>query len=83
MNYVGRVQEVNTAQKVIEDMKNLFVTEALRSVTRENLLQVQVDEVDHEKYLVERFKRADAQVFLVRYYYVVQFSGKQIIAHFG
>lgn len=64
-------------------MEYLFVTKTLRSVTRENLLKVQIDEVDHEKYLIERFECAYAQVFLIRYYYVVQFSGKQIIAHFG
>lgn len=48
-------------------MQNLFVTEALRSVTSENLLQVKVDKVDDEKYLIKGFESPDTQVFLIWY----------------
>ena len=41
-------------------MQNLFVTKALWSVTRENLLEVEVDKVDDEKYLVKGFESAHA-----------------------
>ena len=83
MNYVCRVKEVDAAQQIVQYMKHLVVAETLRPVTRENLLQVQVNEINDEEYLIERFKGSISNIFFIRYNDIMKLRGKQIIVHFG
>ena len=62
-------------------MQNLIVSESFGPIRRENLLEVQVNEVYHQEDLVEGLQGAGSRVFFFGYDDIMQLSRKQIIGH--
>ena len=84
MNDVSGVKKVNSTEQVVQDVQHLVVSEPFRPVGGENLLQIQVNVVYHQKDFIESLQAivAHATLLIGRYYDIMQFCRKQIIGHF-
>lgn len=84
MNDVSGVKKVNSTEQVVQDVQHLIVSKSLGPVGSENLLQIQINVIYHQKNFIKSFQAiiAHATLLIWRYYDIVQFSRKQIIGHF-
>lgn len=76
MDDISRVEEIDAAEKVVKNNENVIVSESLRSLRCENLLQVQIHVVYHQEYLVERFQMSYAHSLFIWNNNIVKFCCK-------
>lgn len=81
MDDVRRMKKIDTTEQIVKNNQNVVVVETPRPGSCEDLFQVMIYVIDDQKYLIECLKWFNSYTIFVWYYYVMQFSGENIVSH--
>ena len=56
MDYVGTMKEIDAAEQIVKNDKNVVIVETARPGSCKDLFEIMIYEINDQKNLIERFK---------------------------
>lgn len=81
MNNVGRVKKIDTTEEIVKNNQNVVIAKTPRPRGSEDLFQVMIYVIDDQENLIECFQGFNSHTIFVWYYYVMKFSGENVVSH--